>query len=51
MTDDYAEARRVYKLLKNGMIEQSDLGPREYGLLYLYYPWTLPDVDAGEGAA
>lgn len=47
MTDDFEDALRLYKQLKNGVIDESELGAREYGLIYLYFPELLPDVEAG----
>jgi hypothetical protein len=33
------------KQVKAGMRDGLDLSPREFGLLYLYYPFLLPDVE------
>lgn len=50
--DDLEEAGRVFKKAKNGVYESiEEMTPRELGLLYLYYPWALPDVDPTEEAA
>lgn len=43
------EARQVYKRCKSGFYESiEEMEPRELGLLYLYYPWTLPECDPSE---
>lgn len=39
------DAHRVMKQVKAGMRGALDLSPRELGLLYLYYPNLLPDVE------
>jgi hypothetical protein len=39
------EARRTFKLVKNGLKDAHNLTYREFGLLYVYYPFVLPDVD------
>ena len=44
---DWDRAYRLYKQLKNGAIDESELSAEEYGLLYLYFPELLPDVDRG----
>lgn len=45
---EYREARRVFKQVKNGIKTAEDLTPREYGLLYLHFPFSLPDVERQE---
>lgn len=44
------DAILTYKRVKAGMLGAEDLSAREYGLLYLYYPWMLADVEAVERA-
>lgn len=39
------DARRTWKLVKTGEKDAYNLTYREFGLLYVYYPWALPDVD------
>jgi hypothetical protein len=39
------DARRTWKLVKAGEKTAENLTCREFGLLYVYYPWALPDVD------
>ena len=39
------DAKRVMKQVTAGMRGAGDLSPREFGLLYLYYPNLLPDVE------
>lgn len=39
------DARRTFKLVKNGVKDAHNLTYREFGLLYVYYPFVLPDVE------
>lgn len=43
------DAHRVMKQITAGMRDAGDLSPREFGLLYLYYPNLLPDVEVSAG--
>lgn len=45
---EHADARRVRKRVRNGIVDAGDLTAREFGLLYLYYPEMLPDVEVRE---
>jgi hypothetical protein len=45
VSDWYDEAHRVFKQVKGGIKDASTLTPREFGLLYLYFPSMLPDVE------
>jgi len=47
--EDFAEAKRVYKQCKAGMYDSiEELSARQLGLLYLFFPHALPDVDPSE---
>jgi hypothetical protein len=39
------DAHRTLKLVKNDVKGAHNLTIREFGLLYVYYPSVLPDVD------
>lgn len=43
------DAKRLMKQVKAGLRGPLDLSPREFGLLYLYYPGFLPDVEVSAG--
>lgn len=45
------DGRRVFKQLKAGAISPEEFGAEEWGLLYLYCPWVLPDVERGDRGA
>lgn len=40
-----SDAVLVLKQVRAGIKTAETLTAREYGLLYIYYPWMLPDVD------
>lgn len=42
---DFEDARRLFKLAKNEALRVDDLDAEDFGLIYLYYPELLPDVD------
>lgn len=47
-SDEYEDAHRVYKLAKAGGLSFVEMTPREFGLLYLHFPFMLPDVHPEE---
>ncbi|MFB6239922.1 MAG: hypothetical protein ABEH81_16445 [Halopenitus sp.] len=46
MSDDFQEAKKLYKRCKVGFYNDlSELDNEEIGLLYRYFPETLPHTD------
>lgn len=45
--DSLDEAHRTFKQVKTGIKDASNLTYREFGLLYVHYPFLLPDVQEG----
>jgi len=45
-----SDAKLTYKQAKAGILEPEEMTPREFGLLYLYYPFMLEDVESVERA-
>lgn len=44
---EWEKARRVRKQLRNGVRDLEELTAEEWGLLYLWFPEALPDVEEG----